>query len=70
MSDSTYILCTLIGINVLAAAFALWVARLADRNPRRTCPRCASAMRKRAIMDGHVWQCGVCGRVRVAGPGV
>ena len=73
MSDTTYILCLLLGAYVLGAAIIILVAFLGTRLVagwhRRPCFGCGSPMRRRAIADGHVWICGVCGRVRVAGPG-
>ena len=51
-------------ITILAAYLR---THLYTRWRTRPCPGCLSPMRRRAILDGHVWVCGVCGRVRVAG---
>ena len=72
MSDTTYILCLLLGGYVSGAATIILAAfaghYLAAGWRRRACPGCGSPLRRRAIHDGHVWICGVCGRVRVEGP--
>ena len=72
MSDTTYILCLLLGTFALGAAIIILAAFLGTRLvagwPRPACFGCGSPMRRRAIADGHVWICGVCGRVRVEGP--
>jgi hypothetical protein len=63
MPDPTFFLCAA----VVVLAFGL-VLRFRHPRPRRACPGCGSPMRRRAIADGHVWMCCVCGRVRVEGP--
>ena len=61
-------LCLLLGAAIIILS-AFVGTRLGEGWRRRNCPYCGTPMRRRPIMDAHVWVCGVCGRVRAEGSG-